>query len=119
MRALERSSIQVGDSAVVIGPGPIGLAVLSVLSNLGLQSLIMVGLKKDKIRMELAKELGATHVIYADEENDVDAIKRITGGKGVDSAFEASGFHESLQKSVKMVRKGGEILFDRRSKLRS
>lgn len=110
VRAIERSDVKPGDTAVVIGPGPIGLSLVASLSNLGLAELIVTGLSKDEKRLELARELGATHIVYADETGGVDAVRAITGGQGVDHVFETSGFHESAMSAVRMCVKGGEVL---------
>ncbi|WP_028551149.1 zinc-dependent alcohol dehydrogenase [Paenibacillus sp. UNC451MF] len=110
VKALERSDIKPGDTAVVIGPGPIGLSMVASLSNYGLRKLIITGLHADEERLQLAKELGATDIVYADEVNDVEAVSAITDGQGVDHIFETSGFHQSLVSAVRMCTKGGEVL---------
>jgi threonine dehydrogenase-like Zn-dependent dehydrogenase len=110
VRAIERSNVKPGDRVVVIGPGPIGLSLAASLSNLGLAELIVTGLRKDEQRLRLALELGATRVVYADEIDDVEAIRCITGGQGVDHVFDTSGFHASAVSAARMCVKGGEVL---------
>lgn len=110
VHAVERSDIKVGDSAVVIGPGPIGLALVAILANYGLKRLIVTGLIADRQRMQLARELGATDIVYADETQDAEAVESITSGSGVDFVFESSGFSGALTSAIRMLRKGGELL---------
>jgi threonine dehydrogenase-like Zn-dependent dehydrogenase len=110
VRALERAEILPGNTAVVIGPGPIGLSMVSSLSNYGLDKLIVTGLRKDQRRLELALELGATDIIYADEENAIETVRKLTNSEGVDHVFETSGFHQSLVEGVRMCSKGAEVL---------
>ncbi|WP_433957113.1 zinc-dependent alcohol dehydrogenase [Cytobacillus horneckiae] len=110
VRAIERANILPGDTAVVVGPGPIGLSMIASLSNYGCDRLIVTGLTKDKDRLSLALELGATDIVYADQENVIEAVAGLTGGNGVDHVFETSGFHQSLVDAVRLCTKGGEIL---------
>ncbi|NHM32894.1 zinc-dependent alcohol dehydrogenase [Neobacillus terrae] len=110
VRALERASVLPGGTAVVIGPGPIGLSLVASLSNYGLKKLIVTGLAADKERLELAKELGATDIVIADKVNEVEAISALTNSQGVDHVFETSGFHQSMVSGVRMCSKGGELL---------
>lgn len=98
VRAIERANIFPGDTAVVIGLGPIGLSLVASLSNLGFEKLILTGLTKDEKRLKLAEELGATHIIYADQVNVVEAVSKLTNGDGVDHVFETSGFYESISR---------------------
>ena len=110
VRAIERANILPGDTAVVIGPGPIGLSMIASLSNYGFDKLIVTGLSKDKERLQLAQELGATDIIFSDQVNVVEAISQLTGGEGVDHVFETSGFHQSMVDGIRMCTKGGELL---------
>ncbi|WP_020007707.1 zinc-dependent alcohol dehydrogenase [Salinicoccus albus] len=110
VRGLERADILPGNTAVVIGPGPIGLSMVASLSNYGLDKLIVTGLRKDQKRLELALELGATDVVYADEQDPIELVRVLTNEEGVDNVFETSGFHQSLVDGVRMCSKGAELL---------
>lgn len=110
VHAIERAAITPGDSVAVIGPGPIGLALVVILAKYGLKHLIISGLQTDQTRLALAKDLGATELIFSDVVNDVDEVKRITSGVGVDIVFESSGFAGAINSAVRMNRKGGELL---------
>jgi L-iditol 2-dehydrogenase len=57
----------------------------------------------------LGTKLGADHVINVKKENAIEAVKRITGGKGVQYAVECSGNPDGLNDAMDMVKRGGRI----------
>src|ERR1700709_1735994 len=68
-----------GESVVVIGPGPIGLLAVAVAKALGASPVILTGTRNK--RLAIGKELGADRIINIAEENAVDVVKELTGGK--------------------------------------
>jgi L-iditol 2-dehydrogenase len=70
-----------GESLVVTGPGAIGLMSVAVGKALGAQPVILTGTRDS--RLNLGTKLGADYVINIRKENPVEAVKRITKGKGV------------------------------------
>jgi len=96
-----------GEGVVVTGPGPIGLLGVAVAKALGADPVILTGTRQR--RLELGKKLGADHVVNAREEDAVAAVKRITGGKGVQFVVECSGAPNALDEAAQMVDRGGRI----------
>ena len=96
-----------GEGVAVTGPGPIGLLGVAVAKALGADPVILTG-TRDK-RLELGKKLGADHVVNARQEDAVAAVKRLTGGKGVQFVVECSGAPEALNEAAQMVDRGGRI----------
>lgn len=96
-----------GESLVVTGPGPIGLMSVAVGKALGAQPVILTGTRKS--RLELGLKLGADYTINVRDENAVEAVKRITNGKGVHYVMECSGSPEALNEAMDMVNRGGRI----------
>ncbi len=86
-----------GESLVVTGPGPIGLMSVAVGKALGAQPVILTGTRD--ARLNLGLKLGADHAINIGWENPVEAVKRITGGKGVQYVMECSGPPKPLVKT--------------------
>jgi L-iditol 2-dehydrogenase len=97
----------VGEGLVVMGPGLIGLMGVAVGKALGAAPVILTGTRDN--RLELGTKLGADHVINVKKENPVEAVKRITRGKGVQYAFECSGNPDGLNDAMDMVKRGGRI----------
>jgi threonine dehydrogenase-like Zn-dependent dehydrogenase len=86
---LEKIGVSGDDAILVVGLGPVGLAALMLAKSMGANKLIGVDLAEE--RLELTQKLGlADHVIKAGAGN-VEKIRSLTGGYGVERAFDASG----------------------------
>lgn len=104
---IELSGIRKGGSALVLGGGPIGLALLLLLKA-RIEGLVAVS-EIGQARKEKAKEFGADRVVSPAEEDVVEVVQGLTGGEGVDVAFEATGLQVTLDTAIKAVRTGGTI----------
>lgn len=107
VHALERTEVHMGDTAVVVGSGMIGLLVIQVLRAAGYGQVIAVDL--DPSRLEHALELGADVGLQANNPDIVAEIRERTGGRGADAAFEVVGIGATTKLSVDSVRKGGQV----------
>jgi 2-desacetyl-2-hydroxyethyl bacteriochlorophyllide A dehydrogenase len=96
-----------GEPVVVIGPGPIGLMGVGVAKALGAQPVILTGTRDS--RLEMGKKLGADHVVNVGREDPVEAVMRLTHGKGVNYVLECSGAPNALNEAGRMVNRGGRI----------
>jgi L-iditol 2-dehydrogenase len=96
-----------GEGVVVVGPGPIGLMGVAVAKALGAQPVILTG-TRDK-RLEMGRLLGADEVINVGREDPVEAVRRITSGKGVQYVLECSGAPNAVNEAARMVNRGGRI----------
>jgi L-iditol 2-dehydrogenase len=101
------SPIHVGDSAVVIGAGMIGLFVIQALTLAGCQTIIAVDLADD--RLTLAQSLGATHTLNACDADVPAQVRALTYGRGADVGFEVVGTSATLNTAIESVRKGATI----------
>ena len=98
----------VGDTVVVIGPGPVGLMTVQACKQLGAREVILVGTRAS--RLAKGAELGADHIIDASAGDPVQAVREIIGG-GADLVIETSGAVRTPQQAVDMVGRGGTLLF--------
>ena len=96
-----------GESLAVTGPGPIGLMSVAVGKALGAQPVILTGTRDTRLKIGI--RLGADHVINIQKEDPVEAVKRITGGKGVHYVMECSGAPNAMNEAMDMVNRGGRI----------
>jgi len=103
----ELGGLVAGESVAVLGPGPIGLLGVAVAKALGASPVILTGTRDN--RLAIGRELGADHVVNVRKENAVEAVRRITGGKGVDYVLECSGAADAVNEAGRMVNRGGRI----------
>jgi L-iditol 2-dehydrogenase len=107
VHAVRRARIAAGDKAIVVGCGMIGLLTIQAAKAAGASSLVAVDL--DESRLAQAARLGADVTLGARE--DVAArIAELTGGRGVDVAFEAVGAAAPIATAVRALRKGGTLV---------
>jgi L-iditol 2-dehydrogenase len=106
LHGMELAGITAGGTVAIIGPGPIGLIAMRFAKVLGAARVIMVGRGS---RLEAAAKMGADSVVNFEEEEPVTAVRKATGGDGVDEAFECSGAAGTFAQAVRMVRKGGKV----------
>lgn len=96
-----------GSSVAIVGSGPIGLAALLTAQFYSPAEIIMIDL--DQKRLDVAKGLGATSVVNSTDGNAREAVMKITGGVGVDTAIEAVGVPATFELCEQIVAPGGRI----------
>ena len=108
LRGIHETGIQAGDTAVVVGCGPIGLKFIRILSGRKVR-VIALGKRKSQIRM--AERLGAIAAFDVSEiDNPVSLVRQLTdGARGADAVVEAVGSATTWQWALQMVRKGGTV----------
>jgi S-(hydroxymethyl)glutathione dehydrogenase / alcohol dehydrogenase len=99
--ALRSSGLEAGQTVAVFGCGGVGLSIVQGARIGGARQIIAVDVFASKL--ELARRLGATHAVDAGQDDPVEAVRTLTGGAGVDHAFEAVG-------NVTLVRQAIESL---------
>lgn len=87
--AINTGGVTRGDSVAVFGCGGVGDAAIAGARLAGAHTII--GVDIDDRKLEWAKEFGATHTINASQTDPVEAIRKLTGGNGVNVAIEAVG----------------------------
>ena len=107
---IDRKAIEVGDFVVVTGPGPIGLLAAQVARVAGAREVMIIGAPSDEeLRLATARKLGVDHVVNFAEENPVEKVMDLTGGKGADLVIECSGAPAAISQAVDLVCKWGRI----------
>ncbi len=107
VHAANRTPVTLGDTAVVVGSGMIGLLVIQAIRLAGCTQVIAVDI--DPNRLEKAKLLGADVCLNAEEVNVAEEVYRATGNRGADVALEVVGATATIKTAIASARKGGAI----------
>jgi L-iditol 2-dehydrogenase len=99
----EIAKVRMGETALVSGPGPIGLLCLKLLLAEGIKTIV-AGASGDQQRLSAALRIGAAAVIDVSRQNLDQAIQEHTGGVGVDLAFECAGHPGSVRGCLASLR---------------
>ena len=105
--AVALTPISLGDSAVVIGSGMVGIFVIQALRAAGCGQVIAVDLEQSKV--DLAVELGADIGLRADKVEVAEEVQRLTDGKGANIAVEVVGNTAAVNAAIGSLRKGGAL----------
>jgi alcohol dehydrogenase len=103
----ESGRVRIGDTVAVFAQGPIGLCATAGAKLMGATTII--GVETVRERAEMARKLGADHVIDFKKTNPVDAILELTAGRGVDVSIEALGTQGTFESALRVLRPGGTL----------
>ena len=106
--AARQGNATVGQSALILGAGCIGLMTLLALKARGVHEVYIA----DLVDMRLAKatELGATRAIHAGKEDVLAVVRELTGGAGTDLVFETAGAKITAKQTAAAVKRGGQVV---------
>ena len=97
-----------GETAVVLGPGPLGLVTVQVLKALGAGRVILVGTRQE--RLDLGRRLGADATVLTTAADPATVVLQQTAGRGADLVIDCSGSAATPGQAVRMVKRMGKIL---------
>lgn len=106
---LDRIGISGNDAVLVTGLGPVGLAACMIARALGAQRIL--GLDPLAARRQLAGELGLVDVLLDAGGDPLEAVRRETGGAGVECAVDCSANAAARRLCIQAARKWGRICF--------
>jgi len=110
LRGIHEMDVRTGDTAVVIGCGPIGLKFVRMLTRRGLR---VIALARRSAPLDVAKRLGAVATVNVTKTQDVAAtVRALTeDGRGPDAVVEAAGNPATWKQALSIVRRGGVVNF--------
>ncbi|WP_027701516.1 2,3-butanediol dehydrogenase [Metaclostridioides mangenotii] len=108
LHSIRIANFNVGDTAIVLGSGPIGLATIECLKAAGAK--LVVVLQRKSIRQEYAKRAGADVVLDPNVVDIAEEVKKLTGGVGVDFAFETTGAKIGFDTGLNSLKYNGTMI---------
>ncbi|MFQ5873067.1 MAG: Zn-dependent alcohol dehydrogenase [Dehalococcoidia bacterium] len=99
------TQVEPGSTVAVVGCGGVGLNVILGAKLVNAGQIIAVDIKEGQL--EFAMKFGATHSVNPSHQDAAARVKELTGGRGVDYAFEVFGSGETVELAYDMTRKGG------------
>lgn len=99
---------QLGQKAVVMGAGCIGLVSMMALKARGVSEVYVTDLMEK--RLEKALELGADGIINGKKENVEERVLELTDGKGADLVIETAGAETAARQAIQITKKGAAIV---------
>jgi S-(hydroxymethyl)glutathione dehydrogenase/alcohol dehydrogenase len=102
------ADLQRGESVAVVATGGVGSNLIQIARAFGAAPIIAIDVRDDKLAA--ARDLGATHTVNGRAEDVASRVREITGGRGVDVAFEALGRPETFVQATSVVRDGGRAV---------
>lgn len=110
LHAVDLAGIRLGQSVAVLGAGPVGQSAVALSALSGAAEVIAVG--DPTSRLDFARRMGATATLGLDvpPAERTEAVRRLTGGRGVDAVIEASGSPDAVSQALDMVRDGGRVV---------
>ena len=102
--------VTIGDTAVVVGPGPQGLAATVAARESGARHVVVIGLARDEARLGMAQRLGATHAVAADRDDPVTLVSELTDGAMANVVIDVTNTAESPPLALDLVGTGGTVV---------
>jgi S-(hydroxymethyl)glutathione dehydrogenase/alcohol dehydrogenase len=102
------ADLQRGESVAIVATGGVGSNLIQIAHAFGASPIIAIDVRDDKL--VAARDLGATYTVNGRTEDVDGRVREITGGRGVDVAFEALGRPETFVQATSVVRDGGRAV---------
>lgn len=97
-----------GESIAVVAAGGVGMNIIQIARAFGAAQIIAVDVKDEKL--DIARRQGATDVVNAAATDAAARVRELTGGRGVDVAFEVLGLPQTFTQAFEMIRDGGRMV---------
>lgn len=107
LHGLSQYKVEMGDTVVILGAGPIGLIHTQLAKTAGARRVIVSN--RSKARRDIALAIGATHALDPENGSLVDAVNDLTDGKGADVVVVCIGDPDLADVALQLARNGGRV----------
>ena len=109
--AMELADVQIGDTVLVIGPGPLGTYSAAFAMERGARQVIMFGTKRGVERMKLAEQFGCktVNIHEVEQQERKEMLLEMTDGIGPDVVIDAAGTPRSVPEAIEMAARGATV----------
>lgn len=101
------AKVKPGERVLILGVGGLGMNAIQLARIFGAE---VFATSRRTEKLEIAKQMGADHVINTKTENLAERIKEITGGEMLDVVIDNIGIRDSINDSLKLVCAGGRVI---------
>lgn len=111
LHAMDRAEIKIGDNVLVLGSGPVGINAVIMALMSGALRVLCIGAPQN--RLEAAHQAGAVAVLdfeKHDENDRLDWVLELTGGRGADVTIEATGAPDAVVQAMRFTRDAGRVV---------
>lgn len=102
------ADLRYGETVAVVATGGVGSNVIQIAKAFGARRIVAIDVADDKLAA--AVELGATDTVNSAKVNAREAVMELTGGRGVDVAFEVLGRPQTWLTALDVLRDGGRMV---------
>jgi alcohol dehydrogenase len=102
--------VSIGQAVVIVGPGLQGIAATAVAKESGASPIIVVGLSRDRDRLQTARRFGADVTIDAETVDPIETVRRITEGKMADVVMDVTGNPAGASLALSLAGKGSTLV---------
>lgn len=110
VRTFEHVKPQLAETVAIVGPGAIGMFHLQAFKAAGAAKIIVIGLDQDAKRFEMAKKLGADHIVNGSKVDVVKEVRELTGGLGCDIVVETASHPSTVGLAINLAAAHGRVM---------
>jgi threonine dehydrogenase-like Zn-dependent dehydrogenase len=110
MKAVRIAGVDVDDSVVILGPGPIGLLAVVAAREAGARHIVLAGARGDEERLRLGRDLGAHATLDVTAGDPLEALRAGNRGRLATRAIDATGNIRGFELGIQVLARGGVLV---------